>query len=71
MTSEVQPSLSLSKLMHETLNQLTTIISIAQFNLISEDMSPKLQNELKRIIQTTSSAADNLKRLAEILHEEE
>jgi len=72
MTSEIeQTPTTPSKLMHATINHLSTIISIAQFNLMGEDMSPKLQNELKRIIQAARDASTNLKNLAEILPEEE
>jgi hypothetical protein len=56
--------------MHQTVDQLSTIVSIAQFSLISEDMSPKLQDDLKRIIQTAREASDSLKELADILGEE-
>jgi hypothetical protein len=72
MTSEVEQTPNTpSKLLHETVDQLSTIISIAQFSLISEDMSPKLREDMNRIIQATRSAADHIKHLGEILREEE
>jgi len=73
MTSEVEqsPPNTPSKLMHETIDQLSTIISITQFSLMSEDMSPKLQEDLKRVIQAARNAADHIKHLGEILREEE
>jgi Na+/phosphate symporter len=60
-----------SKLLHETVDQLSTIISIAQFSLISEDMSPKLGEDMNRIIQAARNAADHIKHLGEIFREEE
>jgi hypothetical protein len=66
-----QTELTPAKLMHATINQLSTIVSIAQFNLLSEEMSPKLRDELKRIIQAARDASTYLKQLAEILPEEE
>jgi hypothetical protein len=71
MTFETEQTPTPSKLMHATINNLSTIISIAQFNILSEAMSPKLQEELKRIIQTAREASTNLKALAEILQEDE
>jgi len=60
-----------SKLMHQTVDQLSTIVSIAQFDLISADMSPKLRDDLGRIIQAAREASEHLKQLAEILREED
>ncbi len=73
MTSEAEqsPSNTPSKLMHETVDQLSTIISITQFSLMSENLSPKLQEDLKRVIQAARNAADHIKHLGEILREEE
>ncbi len=71
MIFETEQTPTSSKLMHATINNLSTIISIAQFNLLSEAMSPKLQEELKRIIQTAREASTNLKALAEIIQEDE
>jgi hypothetical protein len=46
-------------------------MSIAQFCLISKEVSPEVQRDLKRIIETTREVATNLKRLAETLEEKE
>lgn len=62
---------SSSKLMHETIDQLSTIVSIAQFALISEDMPPKLQEDLKRIIQAAHGAANYINDLGDMLREGE
>jgi hypothetical protein len=66
-----QDSQSPSKIMHETVDQLSTIVSIAQFSLISQELSPKLQDDLKRIIAAARGAADHIKVLGEIWREEE
>ncbi|MBN1218713.1 MAG: hypothetical protein JXM69_07285 [Anaerolineae bacterium] len=72
MTSETeQAPVTSSKLMHQTVDQLSTIVSIAQFSLMSQDMSPKLQEDLRRIIQAAREASNQLKQLAEIMREEE
>ena len=70
MTSVEQSPPSPSELMHETFDHLSTIISIAQFCLINEDLSPKLQADMKRIIQTTHETSNHLKHLAEFLLED-
>ncbi len=71
MSSEVvdDPGITCSVLMHDTINQISTIISIAQFGLISKEMSPEVQADMKRIVATMRQVANNLKRLAEILDE--
>ena len=58
-----------SYLMHETINHISTIISIAQLSLISKEMSPEVQADMKRIIETVRQMSDNLKQLAELLEE--
>jgi len=68
MTTDVeQTSKSSSKLMHETIDQLSTIVSIAQFALISEDLPPKLQDDLKRIVQAAHGAANHINDLGDRL----
>lgn len=57
--------------MHDTLNQVSSVISIAQYCLISKEVSPEIQVDLKRIVEMTREIAANLKRLAETLEEEE
>ena len=71
MAPQIDPSETPSHLLHETVNLLSTIISIAHVNLLDADMSPQLQSELKRIIQAAHDASDNIKSLAEILQENE
>ncbi|MBN1993589.1 MAG: hypothetical protein JW953_12890 [Anaerolineae bacterium] len=71
MTSEIQQTPATpAKIMHETFNQLSTIVSIAQFSLLNEEISPKLQEDLKRIIETVRVISNHLKHLAEMLEEE-
>ena len=67
-TEEVMP---VGGILHDTLNQISSIISIAQYCLISKEVSPEIQGDLKRIIEMTKEVAANLKRLAETLEEEE
>ncbi len=72
MTTDVdQTPQSPSKLMHETIDQLSSIVSIAQFALITEELPPKLQNDLKRIIQAAHGAANHINILGDMLREEE
>jgi hypothetical protein len=72
MTTNVdQTPNSPSKLMHETIDQLSSIVSIAQFALISEDLSPKLKEDLKRIIQSAHGAASYINDLGDMLREGE
>ena len=72
MTSGIeQPPTSPSKLMHQMINHLSTIISIAQFYLMDETVSPKHQADMKRIVQTAKEVSSNLRHLAEILLEDE
>jgi hypothetical protein len=70
MTTEVdQTPKTPSKLIHETVDQLSTIVSIAQFALISEELPPKMQDDLKRIIQAARGAADHVKDLSDLVRE--
>lgn len=72
MTTDVdQAPNSPSKLMHETIDQLSSIVSIAQFALISEDLTPKLKEDLKRIIQAAHGAANHINDLGDMLREGE
>ena len=56
--------------MHDTINDVAAVLSIAQFYLISKEMSPEIQGDMKRIVQTMRQVSSNLKRLAEILEED-
>ena len=69
--SETEDLVTPGVLLHDTLNQISSIISIAQYCLISKEVSPEVREDLKRIIETTKEVAANLKRLAETLEEEE
>ena len=72
MTSDVgQTSTSHRKLMHETVDHLSTIISIAQFYGLNEDLPSEARADMKRLVQIAHKISDNLKHLAEILPEEE
>jgi hypothetical protein len=69
--SEIEDLPDPGALLHDTLNQISSIISIAQYCLISKEVSPEVAEDLKRIIETTKEVAVNLKLLAETLEEEE
>lgn len=71
MTSDIEESISPGELLHDTLNQISSIISVAQYCLISKEVSPEVQEDLKRIVEMTKEVAGSLKHLAEILEEEE
>jgi hypothetical protein len=68
---ETEEAIPPGAILHDTLNQISSIISIAQYCLISKEVSPEIQGDLKRIIEMTKEVAANLKRLAETLEEEE
>jgi hypothetical protein len=69
--SDIEEAVLPDVLLHDTLNQISSIISVAQYCLISKEVSPEVQGDLKRIVEMTKAVASNLKRLAETLEEEE
>ena len=71
MIPEIDDFVPPGELLHDTINQLSSIISIAQYCLIGREVSSEVQDDLTRIVEMTKDAAANLKRLAEILEEEE
>jgi hypothetical protein len=71
MCSPTDETLTPSALMHDTVNDVSTIVSIAQNNLLSRDMPAEVQADLKRIIQMAQQVVANLRQIAEILEEEE
>lgn len=71
MTSKTEEVLPPGVILHDTLNQISSVISIAQLCLISKEASPEIQHDLKRIVEMTKGVAASLKYLAEILEEEE
>lgn len=72
MTSEIEEVLPPGAILHDTLNQVSSIISVAQLCLINnQEVSPDLRQDLKRIVEMSKEVAANLKRLAETLEDEE
>jgi hypothetical protein len=72
MTTElIQMPKTPSKLVHETVDQLSTIVSIAQLVLISNNLSPQLKDDLKRIVQAAREAADRVQELSDFVREGE
>lgn len=59
-----------AELMHDTINDIATVMSIAQNCLMNQGLSSETQADLKRIVQTIRQASDSIKQLAEILDEE-
>lgn len=71
MSSEAnKPGPIFAVLMHETINDVSTILSIAQLCLITKDLPPDVRADFKRIVETGRSMADKLKLMAEVLQEE-
>jgi hypothetical protein len=66
-----RPGPVFSILMHETLNDISTIMSIAQLCLISKEMPPDVRQEIKRIVETGREMSEKLKLMAEVLQEED
>ncbi len=57
-------------LTHEILNDVATVLGIAQLNLATKEMSPQLRAEFQRIVKVGISMADKLKQIAEALQED-
>jgi hypothetical protein len=57
--------------MHETLNDVSTIMSVAQLCLISKEMPPDVRQEIKRIVEIGREMSQKLKLMAEVLQEED
>ena len=66
-----KPGPVFSVLMHEVINDISTILSIAQLNLISKDMPPDIREDFKHIVDTGRQMSDRLKLMAEVLQEED
>ncbi len=72
MNSETnKPGPVFAILMHETINDISTIMSIAQLCLITKEMSPDVREDIKRIVETGRQMSDKLKLMAEVLQEED
>lgn len=72
MNSETnKPGPVFSILMHETINDISTIMSIAQLCLITKEMSPDVREDIKRIVETGRQMSDKLRLMAEVLQEED
>ena len=57
--------------MHDTLNDISTILSIAQFCLISKEMSSELRLEMERIVDTGKQMSQKLKQMAEVIQQQD
>ena len=70
MSTNTPESTDSSRLMHEMMNHVSSIMSIAQFALISKEMSSELRADMERIVQSTRDVTACVRHLAEILDEE-
>ena len=70
MVPDTTESTDPSRLMHEMMNHVSSIMSIAQFALISKEMSSELRADMERIVQNTKEVTTYIRHLAEILEEE-
>jgi len=59
-----------SRLMHEIVGHVSSIMSVAQYALISKEMSPEIQTDMKRIVEMARNLSNNVQDLADILEEE-
>jgi len=65
-------AITVSYIMHEMLNNVSTIMSISQLALLDHGkMSPELQTEMKRIVQTAKNLSKQVQNLADVLDEED
>ena len=71
MEANTNNFVSSAHLMHDIINHVSTIMSISQFALISKEMSPELQLDIKRIVSTSRTLSIDLKHLARMLEEED
>ncbi len=60
-----------STIMHEILNNVSSIMSISQLALLNHnDISPELQQEMKRLVTTSKQLSTNVQSLANVLDED-
>ena len=71
MDSNIDKSAIPSRLMHEIVGHVSTIMSVAQYALISKDMPPDIQTDMKRIVETARNLSSHVQDLADILEEED
>lgn len=71
MSSDLNgPSARYAGLMHDAINDISTVMSIAQNCLMNQELSPEIKADIKRMVQTMRQVSDNIKQLAEILDDE-
>ena len=69
MNPNIDESAIPSRLMHEIVGHVSTIMSVAQFALISKEMPPDIQTDMKRIVETARNLSNHVQSLADILDE--
>ncbi len=72
MNSETDNPMIPARLIHEILNDISTIMSISQLATINhKELPSELQTDLKRIVKTARHISTQVKGLADILPEED
>ena len=71
MSPNLDESAIPSRLMHDIVGHVSTIMSVAQYALISKEMSPEIQIDMKRIVETARHLSNHVQNLADILEEED
>ncbi len=72
MNYELDKVIAASHIMHEILNNVSSIMSISQLAIINHrDMPPELEGEMKRIVETSHQLSANIRTLADVLDEED
>jgi hypothetical protein len=59
-----------SVLMHDTLDDVSTILSIAQYCLIFKEMSPEVRTDMERIVETGRNMSNKLKQMGQVVQDE-
>ena len=71
MSPNLDESAIPSRLMHDIVGHVSTIMSVAQYALISKEMSPEIQVDMKRIVETARHLSSHVQVLADFLQEED
>ncbi len=60
----------ISRLTHDIVSNTSTIISIVQMSLFSDDLSEELRGELERIMETAHGVVELVDQLGQVLDDE-
>jgi hypothetical protein len=59
-----------SRLLHDVVSNASTILSISQMALFSDDISAELRRDFERIMETAHAIVANIEELGELLENE-